>query len=269
MARPQSGIFDLSQKHITLLTFDVPGAGLSAGSVSKAAAVIPALAAGLGKDRPEWNPVSFVAFRPLFWSFAWQGAQPLGLHPARKLFGPAEAAEMKGDILICVASESSACNDVLEKLILEKLGRAVEILEHLKFPPSLSETGAGSLRPPTRDTLIGNEDAEFANGALAATRYFSLPGNGAPPLVFSASEASGEGYTFVCEKDDGKDCFQMALSRDAASFSRLADPEDVEGVEMKSKGYFFIPSLDILLGLRLGGIRMGTLSPTHPYKDPA
>lgn len=264
MAGPQSGVFDLSHKHITLLALEVPEAGLSAGSVSKAAAVIPALTAGLGKDRPEWNPVSFVAFRPLFWSFAWQGGQPSGLHPARKLFGAVEAAELEGDMLICLASESPECNDALEQLVLEKLGRAVDLLENFKFPPS---PDARSLSEPTRNTLIGKDDPEFENGALAVTRHFFRPGAASSTPVFSNPEQLGEGYCFSCENDE--DCFQIVMSKDAVSFSGLADPEDVEGVEIKSKGYYFIPSLDVLLGLRLGGIRMGTLSPTHPYKDPA
>ena len=210
-------------------------------------------------DRPKNNlkgseVSALVGFGPLLWILITPDA------PARGGFrsleetdiDDTEVPESEGDMFLYFSSENKDFNRILADEIKELFGPSGNLIEELVLKDGTHFDIAGQKEKVLLDSS-GNLDT--VQSSFVLTQKFISEANFAceiPQHKFSHKMGSELGaYTVTFSKDPQK----------------LSDYADEVPHPAVSRGIFFIPSLDLLTSLRMGGIRMGSLAINAKWKE--
>jgi hypothetical protein len=277
MARPQPGSIFAPQNHTVSLVYHVEDLGVNSMSVAKIAAMIAGLSEEKGKFDHEAKISYMIGFGVRFWSLVFH----LNLPKAFESFRPSilkevNPVEIGGDFFIFLSSENSEWNSRLLSEIEINLSDLTETADHFDgasvFFTSLSDD---------EKTLISSEDPEFLGGSFTLRLSFLWNEDDEPEINLAKK------FRNFIEAEDFKKILvrlsvrsllfqnknQLLLMLLAKTPHQLENVlEEIHQIEsdfflfLEFGSYAFVPSVDVLTGLRMGGLRMGKLSPTAKFK---
>ncbi len=277
MVRPQSGaIFHPQDRNVSLVYF-IEDLGVNAMSVAKIAAMIAGLAEEQGKFGQEARIDYMIGFGFRFWSLVFHLNLPKAFENFRNsMLKKLDPAETGGDFFISFSSQNPEWNARLLSEIETNLSELTETADHfegsLVFSTNLNDN---------RKTLISSEDPEFLGGSFTLRLNFLWNKNDKSEIFlakkfkkFIESESfqhilkqfSARSFVFQSENR----LLLTILSGTPQKLENLL--EEFSQIEsdffsfLEFGSYAFVPSIDVLTGLRMGGLRMGTLSPTARFK---
>ncbi len=285
MSRPQSGIKPNSSVYSHLWVFNVIDLPMNAMSVSQFSVMVPGLASELLKMNPGNQIECTVGFGQMFWILVWHTGKPNGL----KEFEELEIKNVtfpggEGDLLIYVSSDNYKLIEKLGDQIKKNLHRLTEVVDEVEIQKrkcQKSEEKKEDISAPP-SILIGPDQPDFTGGSFLWVQKFS--GKKSNPIT------AGEGFNQIIKSQDKnylihswpqnsfKDESQWILvfNRDLEEWEDflLRNFESVssencqwlEAIKPVTGWSFFVPSLDVLIGLRMGGIRMNRFSTTQQFK---
>lgn len=283
MARPQSGIVSppLLYNRIQVLELhDLPMTSMTVGQFS---VMIPGLGHQLAQEHsPEELRVT-VGFGFMYWTLAWHGMTPRQFQPFETLdSGDLEITEGEGDLWIHITSTSQKLiNQLMEKIEdnLKTLVRVIEDRELLwNHPPAPEKVFPENI-------WISNEESEFSRGTFMLQFEMEHPLQFSKPLIGSLhsllerQEAVDRVMIRSMEinEDDKKGTHLQLFHQNSGKLDAILEDWLEEGQphllgiaeeEFSARATrIFIPSLDVLTGLRQGGIRMNRFSQTRQWKE--
>ena len=165
--------------------------------------------------------------------------------------GDKEMPESEGDILLYFSSGYPKLNRELAKIVQELFGNKGELIEDVEV-----EGGEHSNLAAVKSQVL-IEDPNFldqAQSSFLSTHRFPFKDETSTDLPqhrynYQTDNESGD-YILTFDKNPS------TLEEHSESLSQAA----------KSRGLFFIPSLELLTSLRMGGIRMGSLAINARWK---
>jgi hypothetical protein len=210
-------------------------------------------------DRPKNNlkgseVSALVGFGPLLWILITPDA------PARGGFrsleetdiDDTEVPESEGDMFLYFSSENKDFNRILADEIKELFGPSGNLIEELVLKDGTHFDIAGQKEKVLLDSS-GNLDT--VQSSFVLTQKF-----------ISEAKFSYEipQHKFLYKMGSELGAYTVTFSKDPQKLSDYADEVPHPAV---SRGIFFIPSLDLLTSLRMGGIRMGSLAINAKWKE--
>ena len=285
MSRPQSGIKPNSSVYSHLWVFNVIDLPMNAMSVSQFSVMVPGLASELMKMNPGNQIECTVGFGQMFWILVWHTGKPHGL----KEFEDLEIKNVifpgaEGDLLIYVSSNNYELIEKLGNQIKKNLNRLTEIVDEVEIKKisgqKTEETKEDSAAPPS--ILIGADQPDFTGGTFLWVQKFSekksnqisvgerfhkiIGSQGKELLIHSWPQNSfkEEDQWLLAYNPNLEELEDLLIKNFESALSEncqwLEDYKPVAGWS------FFVPSLDVLIGLRMGGIRMNRFSTTQQFK---
>ncbi len=277
MARPQPGSIFPPQSDTVSLVYHVEDLGVNAMSVSKIAAMVAGLAEEKEKFSRDAKINYMIGFGARFWSLVFH----LNLPKAFESFRPTilkqvDPAEIGGDFFIFLSSQNSEWNSRLLSEIEVNLSDLTETVDHFDgvsvFLTDLNDN---------EKTLISSEDPEFSGGSFTLRLSFLWNENDESEINLAKKFRNfieSENFKKIVEPFSVRSLLFQSKSRLLLMLLAKA-PEQLESVlqeihQIESSfflflefgSYAFVPSIDVLTGLRMGGLRMGKLSPTAKFK---
>ena len=259
----QSGILTPPKQHSLIQIYNFDSLPLIAMNVVRIGAQIPGMVCELESeffnDRPKNNlkgseVSALVGFGPLVWILITPDA------PARGGFRSLDETDIddtevpasEGDMFLYFSSKSKDFNRILADEVKELFGPSGNLIEELVLKEGMHSDIAGQKEKVLLDSS-GNLDT--VQSSFVLTQKFISEANFAceiPQHKFSHKMGSELGaYTITFSKNPQK----------------LSDYADDVPHPAVSRGIFFIPSLDLLTSLRMGGIRMGSLAINAKWKE--
>ncbi len=281
MARPQTHIFSTPLPHHRIQVLEVPDIPMKSMSVGQFSVMIPGLANQIVKENPGESLRVIIGFGHMFWLLAWHGKQPREIRPFETLEGPAlSLPETEGDLWIHQSSTDVSLMDELSRHIEENLQTMTRPLEQWD---SQWSPAANQQETVPDNIWIPGAEADFAKGCFLLLLRFHHGSEDGPPLIHSLqtvlkSETLGDQSLLrTLPLGTGQESGTLVLlfhqspeTLDDELEQWLEDDTLTDGMTQEltvtSAVRFFIPSLDILTGLRQGGIRMNKFSQTQQWK---
>lgn len=259
----QSGILTPPKQHSLIQIYNFDSLPLIAMNVVRIGAQIPGMVCELESeffnDRPKNNlkgseVSALVGFGPLLWILITPDA------PARGGFrsleetdiDDTEVPESEGDMFLYFSSENKDFNRILADEIKELFGPSGNLIEELVLKDGTHFDIAGQKEKVLLDSS-GNLDT--VQSSFVLTQKF-----------ISEAKFSYEipQHKFLYKMGSELGAYTVTFSKDPQKLSDYADEVPHPAV---SRGIFFIPSLDLLTSLRMGGIRMGSLAINAKWKE--
>lgn len=241
--QPQAGVVKPPGKYSLIRIYTFEDLPLLTMNVARIGAQTPALAGAMGGGKL----MATVGFGPMAWTLITPDAPA----PGFRSFDDAEVdgetiPETEGDFLLYVSSDQDEMNRALAEQVEAEFGREAELIEEV-----IVEGGEfADLEGSRVENLIphsSNPDA--AQSGFVLTERYGL----------AVPDAERSRHLFVCA--DGQARFSMTFSNRPGLLDREVSPVPV------SRGLFFLPSLELLTSLRMGGIRMGSLAINAKWKE--
>jgi hypothetical protein len=296
MPSEQTGITPHSPKNILILSFSVEDLPLKAMSIGHIAANVPGLVNEIKDSAPASDLLYSIGFGSLLWNFIWQGNMPPGFRPLEFDVETEEDDEDElasgSDLTFCFFSSDS---DLLHHL-------AEESQVHLKNIATVNEMVLASLvedqinhnlvdnEKTTASVLVDKKFPEFAQSSFLFTLGMTpaSPENSQIPQAdheilsgklannFNALTANETGliqHLYSYQKENQYGHYLLAWSNSVDPFQKILSavesPDSIQtplGDLQINPTLHFLPSLEILAALRMGTLRMGSLSPTAKWK---
>jgi len=283
MARPQSGLVAAPPPATRVQVLEAKDLPMNAMSIGQFSVWIPGLAHQILQAHPGKTLHAVVGFGYLFWLMVWHGKRP-------RRFQPFETLEQSGrhlpagtgDLWIYYAASENGLIDLLANEVSAHLGGLTRrVADHAACRAVTSVPGD---HPPGQIWIPGSEP-DFAGGCfLLQLRFHHAPQTHAalfdalhrlvqkPPLK---NQCLLRALPFESPRQNGTLVLlfhQDPETLDHALETFLARPDPVpdwgaETLTADSGVRFFVPSLEVLIGLRQGGIRMNRFSPTQQWNQ--
>jgi len=285
MARAQSGLLRTVQSESTLQIYSMVDMAMNAMSVSQFTVMIPGLASDLLKRWPEETLTCTLGFSRMFWLLVWHTGLPRGFYDLEDLETEGGSFPVtEGDVVIHLSATRPELLDEMDREIRNNLKGMVTPEVEIRAPilqGEASKAQAPSEIPP--GIFIGPEEPDFTQGSFIWVQKFvekqpsqvsllhlfeeKLRGMKNPDqfmvraLPFENSNERGVMMLTHFRKSDSLEDLMMALLEEGPC------QEGGEGSFSAVSGTsFFIPSVDVLIGLRMGGIRMNRFSTTRQFE---
>jgi hypothetical protein len=259
----QHGVLIPPKKHTLVQIYNFDSLPLIAMNVVRIGAQTPGMACGLEaeffNDRPKkktkGSEVSaVVGFGPMVWILITPDAPVRG--GFRSLdeteIGGVEVPATEGDMFFCFSSEKEEFNRILADKIKELFGPSGNLIEELVLEGGTHSDIANEKEKVLLDSS-GNLDT--VQSSFVLTQKFNSDGNCSCDLPQ---------HKFPYRVDSQSGLYTNTFSKNPEQLSDYADEVPYPPV---SRGIFFIPSLDLLTSLRMGGIRMGSLAINAQWKE--
>ncbi len=162
-----------------------------------------------------------------------------------------EVPESEGDLLLYFSSGFPALNRELANQVGQLFGKDGELIEEVAVE------GGQHFDVSEFDKQILIEDPNYldqAKSSFLSTHRF---------LTADNSKASLPQHRYSYKTDSESGDFILTFDKNP---SNLEEHSESLAQPAKSRGLFFIPSLDLLTSLRMGGIRMGSLAINAKWK---
>ena len=259
----QHGVLIPPKKHTLVQIYNFDSLPLIAMNVVRIGAQTPGMACGLEaeffNDRPKkktkGSEVSaVVGFGPMVWILITPDAPVRG--GFRSLdeteIGGVEVPATEGDMFFCFSSAKEEFNRILADKIKELFGPSGNLIEELVLEGGTHSDIANEKEKVLLDSS-GNLDT--VQSSFVLTQKFNSDGNCSCDLPQ---------HKFPYRVDSQSGVYTNTFSKNPEQLSDYADEVPHPPV---SRGIFFIPSLDLLTSLRMGGIRMGSLAINAQWKE--
>ena len=259
----QHGVLIPPKKHTLVQIYNFDSLPLIAMNVVRIGAQTPGMACGLEaeffNDRPKkktkGSEVSaVVGFGPMVWILITPDAPVRG--GFRSLdeteIGGVEVPATEGDMFFCFSSAKEEFNRILADKIKELFGPSGNLIEELVLEGGTHSDIANEKEKVLVDSS-GNLDT--VQSSFVLTQKFNSDGNCSCDLPQ---------HKFPYRVDSQSGVYTNTFSKNPEQLSDYADEVPHPPV---SRGIFFIPSLDLLTSLRMGGIRMGSLAINAKWKE--
>ena len=232
-------------------------------NVVRIGAQTPGMACGLEaeffNDRPKkktkGSEVSaVVGFGPMVWILITPDAPVRGGFRSldETVIGGVEVPATEGDMFFCFSSAKEEFNRILADKIKELFGPSGNLIEELVLEGGTHSDIANEKEKVLVDSS-GNLDT--VQSSFVLTQKFNSDGNCSCDLPQ---------HKFPYRVDSQSGVYTNTFSKNPEQLSDYADEVPHPPV---SRGIFFIPSLDLLTSLRMGGIRMGSLAINAKWKE--
>lgn len=294
MSRAQTGVSPGVNKNVLIHLYRVPDISMCSMSIGKVAAMIPGLANDIRKAAPGYNLTYAVGFGPQLWSFTWQGNHPPGFRALQASAHDRKVKSAGSDFIFFVSANLSGHNENLAGQCQPHLKKIVKIRARIEgeiLPHAFNCATAGD--DFSKTILISNRHPEFAQGSFllnlsffynddwkslskedqatqienfsreVAGKLAKEPGFLSHFIPFMTAKKTGLNFLAFCNRMEP---FQHLLDLVAAPAANPFLNDWMQWVGEVRHSQFFVPSIDLLTGLRMGGLRIGSLSPTAPWK---
>jgi len=259
----QHGVLMPPKQHTLVQTYNFDSLPLIAMNVARIGAQTPGMTCELEaeffndrlKNKTKGSEVSaVVGFGPMLWILITPDAPVSG--GFRSLdeteIGDEEVPATEGDMFFYFSSEKEEFNRILADKVKELFGSSGNLIEELVLEGG---THSDIVSEKEKVLLDSSGNLDTVQSSFVLTHKFNLEANyscNLPQFKFPyrVDSQSGE-YTITFSKDPEK----------------LSDFSDEVPHPPVSRGLFFIPSLDLLTSLRMGGIRMGSLAINAKWKE--
>ena len=259
----QHGVLIPPKKHTLVQIYNFDSLPLIAMNVVRIGAQTPGMACGLEaeffNDRPKkktkGSEVSaVVGFGPMVWILITPDAPVRGgFHSLDETeIGGVEVPATEGDMFFCFSSAKEEFNRILADKVKELFGPSGNLIEELVLEGGTHSDIANEKEKVLLDSS-GNLDT--VQSSFVLTQKFNSDGNCSCDLPQ---------HKFPYRVDSQSGVYTNTFSKNPEQLSDYADEVPHPPV---SRGIFFIPSLDLLTSLRMGGIRMGSLAINAQWKE--
>lgn len=240
----QSGVLSPPKKHSLVQVYSFEDLPLITMNVARIGAQTPSMASEIAGDEKHF---AVVGFGPMTW---------IWLTPDRPVPGGFRAfeeteieeedvPETEGDILLYFSSDHADLNRELANQVGQLFGKDGELVEEVSLQ-NFSRTNE------TENILIDSAtNLDTEQSSFVFTQRFQ-----------GEEEITSTHYqnSFLCNTDR----YTMTYSNNPAQLEAHGESASRPPV---SRGVFFVPSLDLLTSLRMGGIRMGSLAINAKWKQ--
>ncbi|MBC8286254.1 MAG: hypothetical protein H8E42_02135 [Nitrospinae bacterium] len=239
----QPGVLSAPKKHSLIQVYNFEDLPLITMNVARIGAQTPGMASEIADKEKHW---AVVGFGPMTWIWLTPDKPVPGGFRAfdeTEIEGE-DVPETEGDILLYFSSDHADLNREIASQVGELFGKDGELVEEVEME-SFTRTNATENILIDRSTNLDTEKSSFV-----LTQRFP----GEEDILSKQYQNS-----FLCNTDR----YTMTFSNNPAELEQHGDSVPRPPV---SRGAFFIPSLDLLTSLRMGGIRMGSLAINAKWK---
>jgi len=245
----QEGVLKAPYKYSLIQKYIFDDLPLIAMNVARIGAQTPGMAYEIADEEPH---LVTIGFGPMNWLLITPDIPaPGGFRAFDEIdVGDEEVPESEGDMLLYFSSGYPKLNRELANQVKELFGKDGELIEEVEV-----EGGEHSdVSKVKKQVLI--EDPNYldqAQSCFLSTHRFSGNDDTVTDLPQHRYNCKAENESYVLTFDKSP----STLEEHSESLTQPA----------KSRGLFFIPSLDLLTSLRMGGIRMGSLAINARWKQ--
>ncbi len=283
MARPQSGIAPTPLYHNRIQVFEILDLPMTSMTVGQFSVMIPGLGHQLAQSHSGEEMRVTVGFGFMFWTLAWHGMTPRHFQPFETLESDdIEICEGEGDLWVHYTSTSQSLINELNQKVDNNLKGLIRVVEDHDL---LWEKQVDPDLKAPEGIWIPNDEAEFSRGTFMLHLEMEHQPLFSKPLIQSFHALLEEQEMAdrvmirsmdINEEEKKGTHLQLFHQNSGKLDSFLEDwlEQDqfhllgIEGGEFSAQANrFFIPSLDVLTGLRQGGIRMNRFSQTRQWKE--
>ena len=259
----QEGVLSPPKKHALVQVYNFNDLPLIAMNLIRIGAQVPGMASEVGMHPMVIKSIEcnqggaingVVGFGPMLWILVTPDAPTRGgFHSFDEIeINGIEVPETEGDMFLYFSSDYAELNSILASEIKEHFGADSHLIEERSF-----EGGDHSdiMREKDKVLIDKSINLDTMDSSFALVQNFKTTDEYPCDLPC---------HNFTGSVDSG-------LGRYAITFSNQPKllEEHSESVSQPpiSRGLFFIPSLDLLTSLRMGGIRMGSLAINAKWKE--
>ena len=244
----QAGVLNPPKRHTLIQVYNFDDLPLVTMNVARIGAQTPGMASDIaGKEKH----YAVVGFGPMTWMLLTPDKPVPGGFRAideTEIEGQ-DVPETEGDILLYLSSEHADLNREIASQVGELFGKDGELIEEFSAEAFVQTNASGKIAENTLIDSSINLDTE--QSSFVFTQRFQ----GEKEILSTQYQTS-----FSCAGDR----YTMTFSNDPAQLEEHGDSVSRPPV---SRGLFFIPSLNLLTSLRMGGIRMGSLAINAKWKQ--
>ena len=244
----QAGVLNPPKRHTLIQVYNFDDLPLVTMNVARIGAQIPGMASDIaGKEKH----YAVIGFGPMTWIWLTPDKPVPGGFRAfdeTEIEGQ-DVAETEGDILLYFSSDHAELNQKIASQVRDLFGKDGELVEEFSAE-GFAQTNASE--KTAKNILIDSStNLDTEQGSFVFTQRFQ----GEKEILSTQYQTS-----FSCAGDR----YTMTFSNDPAQLEEHGDSVSRPPV---SRGLFFIPSLNLLTSLRMGGIRMGSLAINAKWKQ--
>lgn len=288
MSRSQTGIVTHPARCACALIYEVVDLPMNAMSVGQFSVMVPGVVTDVLKKYPGEKIACVVGFGAMFWLLAWHGKKPRRLRPFETLeHAGREFPATDGDVMFYLRAENPECLRDLVAYIHENLTGMVRLVDEVwgEAPAITSPVNVEPNAGVVPDSVfIDKLEADFFRGSFALVQNYRHAVDEtrsiATPIQETAQKLRQEQHLLVhslpYRREDGAGTLVMLFHSDPDRVDSVLEgalelepaaggPHWTEIMQPVSGTRFFVPSVDVLTGLRMGGIRMNRFSPTRQF----
>ena len=244
----QAGVLNPPKRHTLIQVYNFDDLPLVTMNVARIGAQTPGMASEIaGKEKH----YAVIGFGPMTWIWLTPDKPVPGGFRAfdeTEIEGQ-DVAETEGDILLYFSSYHAELNQKIASQVRDLFGKDGELVEEFSAE-GFAQTNASE--KTAKNILIDSStNLDTEQGSFVFTQRFQ----GEKEILSTQYQTS-----FSCAGDR----YTMTFSNDPAQLEEHGDSVSRPPV---SRGLFFIPSLNLLTSLRMGGIRMGSLAINAKWKQ--
>ena len=244
----QAGVLNPPKRHTLIQVYNFDDLPLVTMNVARIGAQTPGMASEIaGKEKH----YAVIGFGPMTWIWLTPDKPVPGGFRAfdeTEIEGQ-DVAETEGDILLYFSSDHAELNQKIASQVRDLFGKDGELVEEFSAE-GFAQTNASE--KTAKNILIDSStNLDTEQGSFVYTQRFQ----GEKEILSTQYQTS-----FSCAGDR----YTMTFSNDPAHLEEHGDSVSRPPV---SRGLFFIPSLNLLTSLRMGGIRMGSLAINAKWKQ--
>ncbi len=245
--QPQKGVLDAPKKHSLIQVYNFEDLPLIAMNVARIGAQTPGMASEIAGTEKH---LVVIGFGPVTWMLITPDKPVPGGFRAfdETEINGEDVPETEGDILLYFSSDRADLNSAIAGQVRELFGKDGELMEEIEAEGFMQSNADNNL---AEQILIDNSiNLDTEKSSFVFTQRFS----GEEEVLSRLYQNS-----FSCDNKR----FTLTYSNDP---SELEDHGESVSRSPVSRGTFFLPSLDLLTSLRMGGIRMGSLAINARWK---
>ena len=244
----QAGVLNPPKRHTLIQVYNFDDLPLVTMNVARIGAQTPGMASEIaGKEKH----YAVIGFGPMTWIWLTPDKPVPGGFRAfdeTEIEGQ-DVAETEGDILLYFSSDHAELHQKIATQVRDLFGKDGELVEEFSAE-GFAQTNASE--KTAKNILIDSStNLDTEQGSFVFTQRFQ----GEKEILSTQYQTS-----FSCAGDR----YTMTFSNDPAQLEEHGDSVSRPPV---SRGLFFIPSLNLLTSLRMGGIRMGSLAINAKWKQ--
>ena len=239
----QAGVLNLPRKHSLVQVYTFEDLPLITMNVARIGAQTPGMASEIAGNE---NHFAVVGFGPMTWTLLTPDKPVPGgfrAYDETEIDGE-DVPETEGDIMLYFSSDHEDLNREIASQVRDLFGKDGELVEEVYLKDFDRVNGTENILVD-RLTNLDTEKSSFV---------FTQQFQGEEDIPSSQYQNS-----FLCNANR----YTMTYSNDPAELETYGESVSRPPV---SRRVFFIPSLDLLTSLRMGGIRMGSLAINAKWK---